>query len=307
MQRTWPDTALLQGGRPDPPGTRVLRRGLSRHALARMPTHLHAPRWQRPRLYHRPMEVQRLHRLLQVVQRLWTLLSRLPRTRRVQRLRVAAAALMTAVGWMSVLPRINDCPARAKRPAASFDDEEFRGHFKFRKADFMRVLAALGLTTQDAHKRPVNIRVGRPGTHCVVPADWALMVLVKRLATGGRYRDLAAVLGGGKTVLCNTFVHMLQWMHGKYKCRLRDLKFFRNLIPEFARLLENLSQHLHGTPCPFTNLVGFVDGHLVATARPGGDGCVHPNMYDTDVYNGNKKVHGLKYQVLMTLHARCLL
>jgi hypothetical protein len=130
-----------------------------------------------------------------------------------------------------------------------------------------------------------------------VPADWALMVLIKRLATGGRYRDVAAVLGGGKTVLCNTFLHMLSWMHAKYKDRLCDLKFFRPLVPDFVRLMDNLSMHLNGTPCPFPNLIAFVDGHLVATTRPGGEGCVRPNMYDTDVYNGHKKVHGLKYQV----------
>ena len=201
---------------------------------------------------------------------------------------------------MSIMPRVNDCPSRAKRDSTCFSDDEFRGHFKFRKHDFMRVLQALGLTTQDGHHRPVCLRVGRPGTHCIVLADWALMVLIKRLSTGGRYRDLAAVLGGGKTVLCTTFLYMLEWLYTKYKRRLRDLKFFRARIPDFIQLLENLSQHLHGGPCPFTNLIAFVDGHLVTTARPGGEGCVHPNMYDTDVYNGNKKVHGLKYQVRAT-------
>jgi hypothetical protein len=60
----------------------------------------------------------------------------------------------------------------------------------------------------------------------VVPSDWALMVLMKRMATGNRYRDVAAVVGGNKTELCVTFLHMLELLHDKYKDRLRNLKFF---------------------------------------------------------------------------------
>ncbi len=46
------------------------------------------------------------------------------------------------------------------------------------------------------------------------------MVLMKRMATGNRYRDVAEVVGGNKTELCVTFLHMLELLHDKYKDRL---------------------------------------------------------------------------------------
>ena len=94
----------------------------------------------------------------------------------------------------------------------TFPDWEFTGHFKFRPQDFMRVLRALGLTCPDGC--PIFLRIG-DNAQCqsVVRSDWAFAVLVKRLATGGRYRDLQAVLGGSKTVLCNTFLYMLTFLY----------------------------------------------------------------------------------------------
>ena len=56
------------------------------------------------------------------------------------------------------------------------------------------------------------------------------------------------------------------------------------------------------------NLIGFIDGHFVATNRPGGDDSfVRPNMYDTDVYNGKTKTHGLKYQAVTMPIGICIL
>ena len=222
------------------------------------------------------------------------------------RLRRCMLGLFSIVGTEMLMPRLSDCPVKAKRMPEEFAIPEFHGHFKFRKHDFYRVLAAIGLTQQ--HTRdPIWLRVGSGDTKSVVRSDWALAVLIKRLATGCRYRDVQAVMGGSKTALCVTFLHMLELLFNKYRDRLGDLKFFRHSLPDFVRLLNSLQQKYHSIDCPYDNVIGLVDGHFVATNRPGGDGCVVPNMYDTDVFNGKTRLHGLKYQGLTTPLGICIL
>ena len=223
-----------------------------------------------------------------------------------KRARILLLSILAYTGMMLMIPRISDCLVKEKRMPDTFPDWEFTGHFKFRPQDFMRVLRALGLTYPDGC--PIFLRIG-DNAQCqsVVRSDWAFAVLVKRLATGGRYRDLQAVLGGSKTVLCNTFLYMLTFLYRKYKIRLGDFKFFRKHIPDFVKLFNNLCQKYHGIDCPYDNVIGLIDAHFVPTNRPGGDGCKYPNMYDTDVFNGKSKLHGLKYQGVTTPIGICIL
>ena len=240
------------------------------------------------------------------LQTMWGLV---PQTRRSPlhqaRVRQLIISMFAYISMMLIMPRMSDCPVKAKRMPDAFPDLEFTGHFKFRPHDFYRVLRALGFTHPDGS--PILLRVGKAPCQSVVRSDWAFAVLIKRLATGGRYRDLQAVLGGSKTVLCMAFLHMLTFLYHKYKTRLSDIKFFRAQIPEFVLLLNNLCRHHNGIDCPFDNLIGLIDGHFVQVNRPGGDGCVRPNMYDTDVYSGKTKTHGLKYQGVTTPIGICIL
>lgn len=132
--------------------------------------------------------------------------------------------------------------------------------------------------------------------------------------------DLKCVLGGSKTLLANTFLHMLETLYTKYKARLADLTFFEPVMPQCVAMLNALCQQHNNMDMPHDGLIGFVDGHFQvrykpepcpphltmrhygmrsallpqkitlhttqATNRPGGAGCVRHNLFDTDVYNG---------------------
>ncbi len=87
------------------------------------------------------MELWRWHKVLELLVELWRMLPVLQRTRhQMTKLRLMMGSMIAAVGLMSMTPRINDVPARTKRPASSFTEDEFKGHFKFRRQDFFQVL-----------------------------------------------------------------------------------------------------------------------------------------------------------------------
>lgn len=263
-----------------------------------MPTNRETPRPHVTRLHHRPMQLQRLCNDLNDLRHVLAWMQRQQFSeKRKRRLRLLIVAAACAIGCLSIVPRINDCPSRPRRQVSDFNAYEFRGHFKFEKSDLYRVLHAMHLTAEQDQGSPLWMRVGPPGNQSMVPSDWAFMVLMKRMATGNRYRDIAAVMGGNKTELCNTFLHMLEWLHDKYTDRLRDIKFFRPHISDMVQLLDTLCFRHNGVPCPYSSLLGMVDGHLVNCNRPGGAGCVRENMRDRDMFNGKARTHGMKYQV----------
>ncbi len=50
--------------------------------------------------------------------------------------------------------------------------------------------------------------------------DWSLMVFLKRMSANITYKDLRFVVGGSKTALCETFLHMLEYIYTKFCPRL---------------------------------------------------------------------------------------
>ena len=265
-----------------------------------MPVNRTAPRPHSTRLFHRPMELNRYMGMLTDLRRLWGVIHQGGvRVVRRQRMRTLILQLFRIISTLVLLPRITDCPAEPRRDHSAFDDENFRGHFRFRKQDFFRILAAVGFTDAVTGS-PTWLRIGADGTQSLVRSDWALMVLLKKLATGASYKDIMRVVGGSKTVLSNAYLHLLEYLFVKYRERLCDFTFFRDQVTDFLRLMDDLTQHLHGIRCPYDGLVGIIDGKLYVTNRPGGAGCVRPNMRDTDAYSGKARRHGLKYQGVTT-------
>ncbi len=55
------------------------------------------------------------------------------------------------------------------------------------------------------------------------------------------------------------------------------------------------------------NLMLFVDGHFDPTERPGGNGCIFPNLWDFQMYNPLHKGHWIMYQgvILVNCVALC--
>jgi hypothetical protein len=76
------------------------------------------------------------------------------------------------------------------------------------------------------------------------------------------HRDLKCVLGGSKTLLATTFLHMLETMYDTYKERLSDITFFEPVMEQCVDLLNQLCRKHNNINMPHDQIVGFVDGHL---------------------------------------------
>jgi hypothetical protein len=75
-------------------------------------------------------------------------------------------------------------------------------------------------------------------------------------------RNLKCVLGGSKTLLATTFLHMLQTLYETYKKRLSDITFFEPIMDQCVDLLNQLCIRHNNIGMPHDQIVGFVDGHL---------------------------------------------
>ena len=81
------------------------------------------------------------------------------------------------------------------------------------------------------------------------------MVMIKRLASTCTYRDLKKVLGGSKTLLCETFLYMLGYVYARYRQRLCDLTWFEPHVDELVRLVNAQCLHHNGMHCPVDNII----------------------------------------------------
>lgn len=202
------------------------------------------------------------------------------------RRRLLLAAAVRVSGALLLLPRISEDMACARKRMTDWTEVTFKEDFRFRKHDFMRILHGMGLGDVHDSNRPRWIRVGTDSTQSLVCSAWALMVLIKRLASTCTYRDLKKVLGGSKTLLCETFLYMLGYVYARYHRRLCDLTWFEPHVDELIRLVDAQCLHHNGMHSPVDNIIGMLDGHFMHTTRPHGRGCRSRNFVDRHVYNG---------------------
>lgn len=71
-----------------------------------------------------------------------------------------------------------------------------------------------GLRLANVHNvhTPRYMKVGNR----LLRTDWSLMVFLKRMSANITYKDLRFVVGGSKTALCETFLHMLEYIYTKF-------------------------------------------------------------------------------------------
>ena len=172
------------------------------------------------------------------------------------------------------------------------DGQEFRDLFRFRQPEFHDLLKLLHLVSIDG--KPLNIKVGRPGHRSIVPADWCLMVLLNRLSYPCRYADLARRFGGNRSACCEGFLYLLAEMDERFGHVVLDVGRFlsRTTVQHCCDIMESYDDD-------FGHILGFVDTKFVRVQRPGGpQASLFDNIDQKLVYSGEKKAHGLKYQVL---------
>jgi hypothetical protein len=118
------------------------------------------------------------------------------------------------------------------------------------------------------------------------------MILLRRLDRPSTWVDLQVVLGGSRTALSRIFTYMINLVWVRYGPLVSDIYIWKSFFADFAKHLEALG-------APFDNLIGFVDGKFVPTARPGGNGCVFLNLHDFQTYSVLHRRHGYSYQDLV--------
>ena len=120
-----------------------------------------------------------------------------------------------------------------------------------------------------------------------VPALEALCILLRRLTWPARITvEMLEFFGRSGPALSAIVMHMVQQLHDKYKSKIA---FDREHIAANA---ATFAERIQATGCPLANCFAFIDG----TCRP----CARPVRNQRIMYSGHKKVHGLKFQSVIT-------
>lgn len=116
----------------------------------------------------------------------------------------------------------------------------------------------------------------------------ALCIFLKRFAYPCRYLDILPRFGRPVPQLCMISNHLMNILYESWHHLLGNLQ--QNWLA--TNNLEVFADVIHQAGAPLTNCWGFVDG----TVRP----ITRPKRNQRIVYNGHKRVHGIKFQSVVT-------
>lgn len=153
------------------------------------------------------------------------------------------------------------------------DDSECLAEFRFHKNDVPVLLEALQL--------PQSFTCHQ-GTIC--DGIEALCITLRRFAYPCRYSDLIPRFGRPVpelSMISNLVMDTIYQEHNHRVTQWNNTLLSPPLLESYARAIAS-----KGSPLP--NCVGFIDG----TVRP----ICRPEQNQRIVYNGHKRVHGIKYQ-----------
>lgn len=122
---------------------------------------------------------------------------------------------------------------------------------------------------------------------CVAGID-VLCIVLRRLAYPNRYVDLCPLFPWTERELCLLFSTGLDFLYDRWGGKLRSL----NQPWLSLGKLQQFCAAIHARGAPLQNCWGFIDG----TVRP----ACRPTFHQREVYNGHKRVHGLKFQAIVT-------
>ena len=153
------------------------------------------------------------------------------------------------------------------------DDSECLAEFRFHKNDVPVLLEALQLPQSFTWHQ---------GTIC--DGIEALCITLRRFAYQCRYSDLIPRFGRSVpelSMISNLVMNTIYEEHHHRLTQWNNTLLNSPLLESYARAID-----LKGSP--LSNCFGFIDG----TVRP----ICRPEQNQRIVYNGHKRVHGLKYQ-----------
>ena len=111
-----------------------------------------------------------------------------------------------------------------------------------------------------------------------------LCILLKRFGFPGRFSYIIPIFGRPVPELCTINNTAIDWVYNHHRHRIMDWN--PNVLSPIQ--LENYAEAVFNKGAALRNCFGFVDG----TVRP----VSRPDENQRVVYNGHKRVHGLKFQ-----------
>ena len=154
----------------------------------------------------------------------------------------------------------------------NWDDTECHTELRFKKGDLYDLKRCLRI--------PDMIQCLQ-GTIC--EGMEAMCILLKRLAYPCRYTDMVGRFGRNPTELCLIFNNVLDKIYDTH----HRLNSWNQPFLQPAEL-HRFARSIYDKGAPLDNCFGFID----ATVRP----ICRPNINQRVMYNGHKRVHGIKFQ-----------
>ena len=153
------------------------------------------------------------------------------------------------------------------------EDDECLAKFRFQKRDLPLLADVLEIPeTVECYQRSICSGLE------------ALCILLKRHSYPCRYSDMVARFARPVPVLCMINNYMIDFIYQSHSHRI--LEWNDSILDPY--LLERYSRAITAKGSPLDNCFGFIDGTVRPISKPGENQRI--------VYNGHKRVHGIKFQ-----------
>ena len=153
------------------------------------------------------------------------------------------------------------------------EDDECLAEFRFQKRDLPLLADVLEIPeTVECYQRSICSGLE------------ALCILLKRHSYPCRYSDMVARFAKPVPVLCMINNYMIDFIYQSHSHRI--LEWNDSILDPY--LLERYSRAIAAKGSPLDNCFGFIDGTVRPISKPGENQRI--------VYNGHKRVHGIKFQ-----------
>lgn len=161
-------------------------------------------------------------------------------------------------------------------PGFDFDDledDECRSEFRFYKNDLPFLAEVLGIPeVVECYQRSISGGLE------------VLCIFLKRHSYSCRYSDMIARFGKPLPVLCMINNYMIDYIYQAHSHRI--LQWNDSILNPHS--LKIYSNAITAKGSPLDNCFGFIDGTVRPISKPGQNQRI--------VYNGHKRVHGVKFQ-----------
>ena len=160
----------------------------------------------------------------------------------------------------------------------NLSEDECVAEFRFRKTDIPRLSQALWIP---------DVIICHQGTIC--EGTEGLYMLWKRLCYLCRYSDVVHLFARPVTELCMITNQVLDYIYQAHSHRI--LQWNHQQLNQAN--LETFAEVVHRKGAPLNNCFAFVDGTVHPICRP-------VTVNQRLRYNGHKRVHGIKFQSVVT-------